>query len=125
MSALPEVIVDYDADNNITKFWVKSPIVDYRYDKLTIYVNNETSVSAISDTFTYCIDLAVPYREFDLNVTALTETTFYHFKCHCSIGTDIEMTFHFEYIDDDEKTQTEDVPLEDMPWKKVLWIEEL
>ena len=97
MSALPEVIVDYDVKKNVTKIWVKSPIMDYRYDNITIMINNETSSQIRSDNYTYCIDLETTYRRFRLNVSAVSKETLYYFECHVKLVVGKELIFQFEY----------------------------
>ncbi len=124
ISALPELIIDYHMAANETKFWVKSPITDYRYDSITLTVSNETTTRREQDNYTYSIDLAVQFETFRVNVTARSQRTIYSFSCNCKImRTELDTRmFKIDYLLDDE-LEVEEVPFEELPWKIILHIE--
>lgn len=123
ISALPELIVDYELERNATKFWVKSPITDYRYDSIRITITNETQTRQRAENYTYCIDLEAPFRHFTINASATSKDVRYEFQCDCEIRYQQGLTFQFVYMDRLTE-KTEQVLFEDLPWKITLRIME-
>jgi hypothetical protein len=117
-SVFPEVLIDYDLDEKLTKIWVKSALSDFKYDNIRIEISTNDDLRIIEDGNTYCLSASIYYKIFNLTISVKSEENEFDYNSRIEVelyefGMDLRI---FDYITDEEDV----VSKEDLPFKKVL-----
>lgn len=117
-ASIPEMIVDYDFEDERFEIYLKSAVGDYKFEHLIIEVNGNRSM----ENNTYALCSTCIDRELELDCEAqVDEDTIYYYACDIEIIDDDDEDIFIlitERVTEDEKE--DEVSKEDMPWKKIL-----
>jgi hypothetical protein len=117
-SVLPEMLLDYDQDNQETKIWVKSAISDFKYNKIIIELTSNGINKITQDNNTYCISTSTKSNNFNISISVISENNEFQYQASIRIQFEEEILTItiFEPIEDLEEIILED----DLPFKRVL-----
>jgi hypothetical protein len=117
-SVLPEMLLDYDLENQETKIWVKSAISDFKYDTIIIELTSNGESLITQDNHTYCISTSTKSNNFNITISVIAEENIFQHQFSILVqfeGEILTITVS-EPIEELEEIILED----DLPFKRVL-----
>lgn len=117
-SVIPEVLIDFDFNEERTKIWVKSAISDFEYDSIKMEITANNNLNIVKDNNTYCSHVFVKSKSFNMTILAISEDKEFEYNCRIRIEL---FTNDINLIIFDTDTNEEDIVSKgDLPYKKVL-----
>ena len=120
-SILPEVLLDYDFDENEVDIWVKSAISDYKYNNITIEISKDDNTWVIQDNYTYCVYTSSELNSFKLKIIVNGNEKSFGFESEVDVDLLREDLIIITTYDDlTAEANEERVAEDDLPYKKIL-----
>jgi hypothetical protein len=117
-SVIPEVLIDYDFEEEETKIWVKSAISDYKYNSITFEISMGSEFKIIEENNTYCSAVNIENNLFNLSIYVESKNREFEYNCEIEIELfENDVTITILDLDTDE---VDIVNLDELPLKKVL-----